>query len=73
MMAVLEAMGLLPDGARFTLEGPVGTAVTGRLAGRTLVGEIPAVIPELEEMAWMTGEHLFVIEDDDPLREGFVF
>jgi proline racemase len=73
VMAVLEAMGLLPDGGRFTLEGPVGTTVTGRLVGRTRVGEIPAVIPELEEMAWMTGEHLFLIEDDDPFREGFVF
>lgn len=73
VMAVLEAMGLLLDGGRFTLEGPVGTTVTGRLAGRTLVGQMPAVTAELDDTIWMTGEHTFVFEDDDPLGQGFAF
>lgn len=73
VMAVLDAMGLLSEGGRFTLEGPVGTTVAGQLVDRTSVGERGAIIPVLDDTVWMTGEHTFLFEDDDPLREGFVF
>ncbi len=28
-------------------------------------------VPEIEGSAWITGDHVFVIDDDDPLRDGF--
>jgi proline racemase len=30
-------------------------------------------VPEIEGAAWITGEHTFVIDPDDPLKEGFRF
>jgi len=71
VMAVIEAMGLLSEGRPFVHESLIGTRFTGRIAGRTLVGECPAIVPEIEGSAWITGEHTFILEDDDPLREGF--
>src|SRR6266849_2933023 len=71
VMAVIDAMGLLGDEKLFVHESLIGTRFTGRVASRTAVGEYPAIVPEIEGSAWITGEHTFVIDDDDPLRAGF--
>jgi proline racemase len=73
LMAVLDAMGLLPDDQTFVHESLTGALFRGRAARRTLVGDRPAVIPEIEGAAWITGEHMFFLDDDDPFREGFTF
>jgi len=52
-------------------ESLIGTTFNGRVAGRTVVGEYQAIVPEIEGSAWITGEHAFLIEDDDPLKGGF--
>jgi proline racemase len=39
--------------------------------GRTRVGELDAILPELEGSAWITGEHEFLVDDEDPLKGGF--
>ena len=70
-MAVLDAMGLLPDDHPFIHEGLTGSLLRGRLIRRTQVGELPAIVTEVTGSAWITGEHTFVLDDDDPLREGF--
>jgi proline racemase len=71
VMAVVDAMGLLSDDQPFVHESLFGMTFSGRLAGRTLAGGFPAVIAEIEGAAWVTGEHTFVVADDDPLRAGF--
>jgi proline racemase len=71
VMAVLEAMGLLPSDRAFVHESLIGTLFRGRVVRRTQVGDVPAIVPEIEGSAWITGEHTFVIDDEDPLREGF--
>ncbi len=71
VMAVLDAMGLLPDDRAFVHESVIGTLFRGRLVSRTVVGEQPAIVPAIEGSAWITGEHTFLIDDEDPLREGF--
>jgi proline racemase len=72
VMAVLDAMGLLQDDQAFVHESIIGTLHRGRVARRTQVGEYPAIVTEIEGTAWMTGEHTFFIDDEDPLKEGFV-
>ena len=73
VMAVVDAMGLLDESRPFVHESAIGTRLTGRLIGRTVVGDYPAIVPEIEGAAWITGEHTFVIDPDDPLKEGFRF
>ena len=71
VMAVLDAMGLLQDDQPFVHESVIGTLHRGRIARRTEVGECPAIVTEIEGTAWITGEHTFYVDDDDPLKEGF--
>jgi trans-L-3-hydroxyproline dehydratase len=71
VMAVLAAMGLLGRDQTFTHESIIGTTFTGRVVGETSVGDRPAIIPEIAGEAYITGEHTFIIDDDDRLAEGF--
>ena len=70
-MAVIDAMGLLAEDQTFVHESLIGTRFNGRIAGRTAVGEYQAIVPEIEGAAWITGEHTFLIDEGDPLKEGF--
>src|SRR5437899_6604266 len=67
VMAVIDAMGLLADDRPFVHESLIGTTFSGRLVGRTSVGEHAAIVPEIEGSAWITGEHTFLIDEGDPL------
>jgi trans-L-3-hydroxyproline dehydratase len=71
VMAVLSEMGVLGDDAPFVHESIVGTLFQGSIAGRSKVGEHAAIVPEIQGSAWITGEHSFLIDGDDPLRAGF--
>ena len=71
VMAVLDAMGLLADDRQFVHESITGTLFRGRATRRTIVGETPALVAEIEGNAWITGEHTFLLDDDDPMREGW--
>jgi trans-L-3-hydroxyproline dehydratase len=70
VMAVLDAMGLLDPDRPFVLEGLLETHFAGRVAGRTRMGEVEAIVPAIEGSAWITGEHTFLAADDDPLKDG---
>jgi len=71
VMAVLNDMGLLLDDVPFVHESIVGTTFRGRVIERVEVGEKSAIVPEIEGSAWITGEHTFLIDGDDPLKAGF--
>jgi len=71
VMAVLDAMGLLPEGQPFVHEGLSGSLLRGRVTARSQVGDMPAVITEIDGSAWITGEHTFLLDEDDPFREGW--
>src|SRR5206468_5344278 len=71
VMAVIDAMGLLADDRPFVHESLIGTLFEGRVAGRTVIGEYQAIVPEISGSAWITGEHIFFVDEDDPLKDGF--
>jgi proline racemase len=71
VMAVLDAMGSFAPGQTFRQEGPTGAIFTGTTTGRTRVGERDAILPVIEGSSWITGEHTFEVDDDDPLKRGF--
>jgi proline racemase len=71
VMAVLSEMGVLADDGAFVHESIVGSLFTGNIVGRTQVGDKPGIVPEIQGSAWITGEHTFLIDGDDPLKAGF--
>src|SRR5262249_26167878 len=73
VMAVVDAMVGLGDDRVLRQEGPIGTMFSGRVISRGDVAGFSAPVPEIEGRAWITGEHTFHLQADDPLRYGFSF
>jgi proline racemase len=71
VMSVLDAMGLLQDDQPFVHESVLGTLHRGRVVRRTEVGTLAALVAEVEGVAWITGEHAFHVDENDPFNEGF--
>ncbi len=70
-MALLHDKGLLNLNQLYVHKSIFGTSFTGRLIQETTVGGIPAVVPEIEGRAFITGIHQFVIDKEDPVGNGF--
>jgi proline racemase len=70
VLAVLDAMGIADPARPFVHESIIGTTFSASILERTRVGEHPAIVPELSGDAWITGEHRFLVDADDPLAEG---
>jgi len=64
-IAVLDRRGVM--GATYVAESVLDTRFTGRIAGRTSVGDVEAVVPAITGRAWITGFHQVVLDPTDPL------
>ncbi len=71
VMAMRVQKGLLGDEDTFRHESIIGTVFEGRVLGRSRVGDIEAVIPEISGSAYITGYNTFVVDEADPLGRGF--
>jgi trans-L-3-hydroxyproline dehydratase len=71
-VAWLHATGELPMGVAYVHESITGARFTGRALRETTVGNLPAIVPEIAGRGFLTGVHTFLVEPDDPLRDGFL-
>jgi proline racemase len=71
-VALLAADGRLATDQSLRHESIVGTAFVARIAGHVQVDGHDAVIPDVDGMAYRTGEHTFVLDEADDLGTGFV-
>ena len=71
-LALLHAKGDLGVGQSLRFESILGGQFGGKIVEETQLGSHPAIIPEVEGHAWLTGRHEFVIDPDDPLKDGFL-
>ncbi len=71
-LALLDRSGRLPRGSELVHRSIVDTAFTARVVGDDEVAGIPAVVTEVEGSAFRTGEHVFSLDPDDPLGDGFL-
>jgi proline racemase len=71
-LAILDRSGRLPRGEELRHLSIVDTEFRGRVVGETEVAGIPAVVTEVEGSAFRTGEHVFTLDPDDPLADGFL-
>jgi len=70
--AIESARGNLRAGQAFEVESILGTCFTGRVADKIPYGPYEAVIPEISGPAHITGSSEWIIDPDDPLKNGFV-
>lgn len=71
-LATLHARGELKEGEKFVYESILGTMFEGEIVGTTKVGEFDAVLPKITGSAYMTGFNNFLIDEDDPVKYGFI-
>ena len=71
-LALLDRSGRLPRGHELRHLSIVGSELRGRVVGDAQVDGSPAVVTEVEGSAYRTGEHVFTLDLDDPLGEGFL-
>ena len=71
-LAIHYERGELCVNEPIVVESIVGTRFGGRIVETTTCGPHPAIIPEVEGSAYITGRHEFLLDPADPLREGFI-
>lgn len=71
-MAIHYARGEIAIGQSMVIESIIGSKFTGRIFETTKFGPYDAVIPEVEGRSFITGQNEFVIDPDDPLKDGFI-
>ncbi|MFX3616538.1 MAG: proline racemase family protein [Sporolactobacillus sp.] len=71
-LATLYARGQLKLNEDFVYESIMGTRFRGRALRETRVGRYPAIIPEITGQAFIIGENRLVIDEEDPLKFGFL-
>ena len=71
-LANLHAAGGLGVDEPYVHESVIDTRFTGRVVEETRVGPYPAVITEITGQGFVTGFHQFVVDPEDPTRDGFL-
>ena len=70
-LALLDRSRRLPRGDELRHLSIVGSEFRGRVVGDAEVAGIQAVVTEVEGSAYRTGEHVFTLDPDDPVGDGF--
>lgn len=70
-MAVLHRRGLMTADETFTATSVIDSRFQGRIIGTTIVGDRPAILPEISGRAWITGTHQHMIDPTDPWPQGY--
>lgn len=71
--AILKARGQLALGERICIESILGSQFEVEVVRSVDYGPHRAVIPRVSGSAHVTGQHIFYIDPQDPLRDGFIF
>jgi trans-L-3-hydroxyproline dehydratase len=72
LLAALHAGGRVDIGEDVVNAAITGESFVGRVEGRTSLGPHPAVVTSVEGTGYVTGYSTFVVDDRDPLGDGFL-
>ena len=71
-LALLHARGELAPDEPIIIESIIGSSFTGMITEELRFGPHKAIIPEIEGRAFITGQHTFILDPQDPFRDGFL-
>lgn len=71
-MALLYAQGKMKVGEEIVNESIICTKFKGKILEETKVGEYDGIIPEITGSAYVTGFSQFLVDEEDPVKYGFV-
>lgn len=70
-MALLHARGQMTGADHLTAVSLIGSTFGGRIIGTTMIGDRPAILPEISGRGWITGIHQHMLDPDDPWPQGY--
>ena len=70
--AILYSRGQLAIDSPITIESIIDSRFRLTVASTTNLGPHAAVVPRVEGRAFITGQHRFLIDPEDPLKHGFI-
>ncbi|CAM3651451.1 trans-3-hydroxy-L-proline dehydratase [Parendozoicomonas haliclonae] len=70
-LAVMYARGQMQEGEKLTMSSVIDSIFSGKIVGTTMVGDKPAITPEISGRAWITGTHQHMLDPSDPWPEGY--
>ena len=71
-LAIHHARGEVGVGETIVIESIIGSSFRCTVSAETAFGPHRAIVPEVAGSAYITGRHEFLIDPDDPLKDGFV-
>jgi len=71
-LATLYSKGKIAIGEEFVHESIIGTIFRSRIVRTATVAGLTAVVPEITGSAYVTGINQFVMDPEDPLKNGFL-
>ncbi len=71
-MAIHYARKEIKIGETMTIESITGSVFKGSVIRNEQYGKYEAVVPQVEGTAFITGQHEFLIDPNDPFKEGFI-
>jgi trans-L-3-hydroxyproline dehydratase len=71
-VAIHYARGEIGLGQAMVIESIIGSRFMAAVLEETAFGPYKAVVPRVEGRAFITGQHRFYIDPEDPLRDGFI-
>lgn len=71
-MAIHKARNEISLNQSMTIESITGSMFKGSIVREEDYGPFKAVIPQVEGTAYVTGMHTFMIDPDDPMKNGFI-
>jgi len=71
-MAIHSARKEIDFGVTMYIESITGSVFKGSIVSEEDYGPFKAVIPQVEGTAHITGKHTFIIDPEDPIKDGFI-
>ena len=71
-MAIHKARGDINFGETMSIESITGSVFLGSVVSEENYGPFKAVIPQVEGTAYITGMQTFIIDPNDPMKDGFI-
>jgi len=71
-MAIQYAQGTMKIGDSMKIESILGSTFVGSIKETVDYGGLEAIIPNVAGTAFITGQHEFIIDPQDPMKDGFI-
>ncbi|WP_299981011.1 proline racemase family protein [Desulfobacula sp.] len=71
-LTLLHHYGKIKMNQRYINYSPLGTSFDAMLVKKKKIGSVEGFVVQIKGMAYLTGVHHFIVEENDPFQQGFI-